>query len=191
MGVTPTPFITLPTNSWGPFVLKLGVCAARHTHLVEERTVCYGNTQRGEAPADHHVIWSVIAVAAATAGEEPGHSRAAEHHPAHVETQCKNKQTNKQRVQKSVIDSRHHKRIPLPASPSAPCGVAVSVAKQAIAVSLPEAHCFLRVVATQQPAQPGQAGQNIHTDQQPHSLDKCKSKDCGATVGGTMGILNK
>lgn len=77
------PHLSRSINSWILFVLKLGVCAARHTHLVEERTVRYWNTQRGEAPADHHVIWSVIAVAAATAGEEPGHSHAAEHHPAH------------------------------------------------------------------------------------------------------------
>lgn len=97
MGVAETPFITLPTNSWGLLsVFKLGVFAARHTHLVEERAVCYGNTQRAEAPADHHVIWSVIAVAAATTGEEPGHGRAAEHHPVHVETQCNNIQTNKE-----------------------------------------------------------------------------------------------
>lgn len=81
----------------------MGVCTARRTHLVEEGTVCYGNTQRGEAPANHHVIWSVIAVAAAAAGEEPGHSRAAEHHPAHVDAQ--RKKTNKQRVQESVLDS--------------------------------------------------------------------------------------
>lgn len=65
-----------------------------NTHLVEEWTVRYGNPQRGEAPADHHVVWSIIAVAAAAAGQEPGHSRFAEHHPADVQTASK--QTNRE-----------------------------------------------------------------------------------------------
>lgn len=67
-------------------MLRLAVCAARHTHLVEERTMRYGNTQRGEAPANHHVVWSIITVAAAAAGQEPGHSRFTEHYPADVQT---------------------------------------------------------------------------------------------------------
>lgn len=140
-------------------MLKLTVCAACHTHLVEEWTVRYGNTQQGEAPAEHHVIWSIIAVAAAAAGQEPGHSRFAEHHPAEVQTVST--QTSKG-SKNMFLTSSPHTHIPESASPSAPCGVAVSIVKQAIAVSLPQAHCFLRVVAAQQPAQPGQAGQNTH-----------------------------
>lgn len=86
-------------------MLKLAVCAACHTHLVEEWTVRYGNTQRGEAPADHHVVWSIIAVAAAAAGQEPGHSRLAEHYPAN--TQTVSKQASKQRVQNSFPSPPH------------------------------------------------------------------------------------
>lgn len=51
-------------------------------YLVKQRTVCEGNSERGEAPSQHHVVRSVIAVAAAAAGQQPGHGRPAEHHPA-------------------------------------------------------------------------------------------------------------
>lgn len=92
--LTKNPFITLPNNSEGLLTLKLAVCAASHTHLVEEWTVRYGNTQRGEAPANHHVIRSVIAVAAAAAGQEPGYGRFAEHYPANI--QIVSKKTNQE-----------------------------------------------------------------------------------------------
>lgn len=51
-------------------------------HLVEQWAVSDGNTQGSEASAKHHVIWSVVTVAATAAGHEPGHRHPAEHHPA-------------------------------------------------------------------------------------------------------------
>lgn len=50
-------------------------------YLVEEGTVCDGNTEGSEAPAQHHVIGSVVVVAAAATGSQQGHRRATEHHP--------------------------------------------------------------------------------------------------------------
>lgn len=55
-------------------------------HLMEQRTVSDGNTQGTEAPAQHHVIRGIVTVAAATTGNQPGHCRPAEHHPAHTHT---------------------------------------------------------------------------------------------------------
>lgn len=52
------------------------------THLVEQGAVRDGNTQGSEASAEHHVVWSVITVAAAAAGHQPGHGRPAEDHSA-------------------------------------------------------------------------------------------------------------
>lgn len=57
-------------------------CVSVVSYLVEQRAVSDGNTQGSEAPAKHHVIWSVIAVAAAAAGHEPRHRRPAEDHSA-------------------------------------------------------------------------------------------------------------
>lgn len=38
------------------------------SYLVEQWTVCDGNTQGSEAPAQHHVIRSIVAIAATTTG---------------------------------------------------------------------------------------------------------------------------
>lgn len=125
-------------------------------HLVEQRTVCYGNTQWGEAPAEHHVIGSVVAVAATAAGDEPGHGHSAEHHPTRTNTE------------KRVWNVRspqlwRHKHTPVfSASPSSSRRVAVSVVNQAVAISLPQTHRLLRLIATQQPPQPGEAGRKTH-----------------------------
>lgn len=46
----------------------VGVCVCIVLYLVEQWTVCDGNTQGSDAPAQHHVIWSIITVAATTTG---------------------------------------------------------------------------------------------------------------------------
>lgn len=51
------------------------------SYLVEQWTVCDGNTQRSEASAQHHVIRSIITVAATPTGNKPGHSHSTEDHP--------------------------------------------------------------------------------------------------------------
>lgn len=45
----------------------IGVCES-FSYLVEQWTVCDGNTQGSEAPAQHHVIRSIVAIAATTTG---------------------------------------------------------------------------------------------------------------------------
>ncbi len=45
------------------------MCVCVVPYLVEQWTVCDGNTQGSEAPAQHHVIRSIITVAATTTGE--------------------------------------------------------------------------------------------------------------------------
>jgi len=62
---------------------------------VEQWTVCDGNTQGSEAPAQHHVIRSIITVAATATGEQPGHGRAAQHHPAGIS------------IRKGIIIAKH------------------------------------------------------------------------------------
>lgn len=131
-------------------------------HLMEQRTVSDGNTQGTEAPAQHHVIRGIVTVAAATTGNQPGHCRPAEHHPAHTHNEeevilflylfyCDISKTLTATHQLSHITSQSLRP---PASPSSSCDVAVSILNQAVAVSLPEAHRFLWVVAAQQAAQP-------------------------------------
>lgn len=44
------------------------VCMGRCVYLVEQWTVCDGDTQGSEAPAQHHVIRSIVTVAATTTG---------------------------------------------------------------------------------------------------------------------------
>lgn len=69
-------------------------------YLVEQWAVCDGNTQGSEASAEHHVVRSVIPVAAAAAGQEPGHRHSAEDHPArgreqkHKTPQCSHQTRN-------------------------------------------------------------------------------------------------
>lgn len=50
-------------------------------NLVEERAVCDRKSQSVEAHSQHHVIWSVVAVALTAAVKKTDHSLPAEHHP--------------------------------------------------------------------------------------------------------------
>lgn len=63
--------------------LSLCVC-----YLVEQWTVCYGNAHGGEAPAQHHIIRSIITVAVTAAGNKLWHSHPAQHHPTHRIIRC-------------------------------------------------------------------------------------------------------
>lgn len=56
-------------------------------YLVKEGAVRDGNSEGGEASSQHHVVRSIIAVAAASAGKQPGHGCPAEHHPTHEHTE--------------------------------------------------------------------------------------------------------
>lgn len=64
---------------------KWHVCIV--SYLVEQGAVCDGNTEGSEAPAQHHVIRSIVTIATTTTGNEPGHRRPTEHHAAHRKKQ--------------------------------------------------------------------------------------------------------
>lgn len=77
-------------------------CVCGVPYLVEQWAVCDGNTQGSEASAKHHVIWSVITVAAAAAGHEPRHRHPAEDHSRSMweAEQSRVQTSDKQRVYK-------------------------------------------------------------------------------------------
>lgn len=54
------------------------------SYLVEQGVVDDGDTEEGETSAQDHVVRSVVTIATASTGKQPGHSRPTEHHPSNT-----------------------------------------------------------------------------------------------------------